>query len=56
MYILYTTTHKKDLDLHDLNMLSSNMKADHLRHFNSLSLPKFGKYKTNNKTHLSDFL
>jgi len=37
-------------------LLSSNMKADHLRHFNSLSLPKFGKYKTTNKTYLIYFL
>jgi len=33
----------------------SNMKADHLHHFNSLCLPKFGKYETTNKILLSVF-
>jgi hypothetical protein len=31
------------------------MKADHLRKFNSLALPKFGKFKTTNKTLLNHF-
>jgi uncharacterized Zn-finger protein len=51
MYVLnslyyYTLKH---LNLHEINLfyhnLLSNMKADHLRNFNSLALTKFGKYK-----------
>jgi hypothetical protein len=34
----------------------SNMKADHLRNFNSFTLPKFVKYKTTNRSFQNQFL
>ena len=33
----------------------SNVEADHLRNFNSLSLPKFGKYKKKNQNSSKSF-